>query len=263
MAHHTFGQGGIANPGRDRNLSNLPIEQSSSPIPSPGWPEAVSHRFSFNQWCQELSLWMNVTEPEPITVVPAVALRSSGTANHIGLQLQAAAAQNPVMSAVVGTALQHGLVLGAGGRSSVATRDRCAAAPPVDAIWPAEPRQGHHTAARVFRFRRGHMEGPDGLIARWELLRRDTREEANFDMSYTGYSYIPLSALGIPMQYRPTLLIPLNDHLPTAEPQYMGLLRLLRQQRALQGPQQLDATERSDQAFCSWECRGRIRRAAL
>ena len=95
-------------------------------------------------------------------------------------------------------------------------------------------------------FRPYSGEKPDGIIARWELLRLKSRREAGLDMSWTGYAFLIVNALGVPIKSLPNLLIPLGGQLPSTQADYTRLLALLRQNEHYRDPNSLRPGDHRD-----------------
>ena len=51
-----------------------------------------------------------------------------------------------------------------------------------------------------FQFRARQGEDPDELITRFEIVREHARIYGNLEMSFVGYSFVLLNALGVPIR---------------------------------------------------------------
>ena len=79
-----------------------------------------------------------------------------------------------------------------------------------------------------FMFAPRQGEGPDELMARFDLVKENAKEHCGMDMSYIGNAFMLPNAMKVPIRTWPTLLIPLDGELPSTKEAYEELKVLLR-----------------------------------
>ena len=122
---------------------------------------------------------MSSTELEPYRIGPTVALRLGGIAKEIALAQMKRPAYHPA-SGVIGNSLQYGETMDfEDGLGLVHRTGVDILVHNISEVRPADPGITIKLLLGLFRFRRVGAEHPDGLIARWELLRTKARNEGD------------------------------------------------------------------------------------
>ena len=169
----------------------------------PAWSPENEQHYSFRAWCQDLQLWLMLTDLQPAQQVVAIVMRLGGSAREL------------VRSITPDEIMNGGVVNGI----------------PVDpvtyVVHGLQQRfalldDEHRLAAmtQLLACSRRHGETINGTLARYEIVRQRAAREAHFVMSCEGCALQLLRARNVSPQQPIQFLQPIQGRLPQDEAEF-------------------------------------------
>ena len=166
---------------------------------------------SFRRWCQNLQLWLQLTELQPHQQVAAIILRLDGTARECADMLTT---EERHQGGYVGDQylgpLEY-LLYGLSRRFA-----------------PLEEETRLRAMMRLVNFHRQGHETMDELLARFECVCTEARDEGRYVLTIAGYTLTLLRAIGINQHQLKDCLQPLRGRFPTTEEELEEIKAYLR-----------------------------------
>jgi hypothetical protein len=222
--HHGGGQH------RQHDLNDLNLQTASGKIP-PSWSPERDRSYSYRQFQQDILLWAAATDVQADRQGPAVALRLAGSAKVLAREMDPQMLINGVMI----DDPAGGYMLDPQTGNPIRDPNTGNYMPAQIAITglealmrqlqrryaPLDQEIQISAISELFHFRRGHHEGTDELIARFDLCIHRAANMGQVVIGEPIKTWMLLSASGIGREKWAMLLQPTLGALPTTQQSFM------------------------------------------
>ena len=197
------------------DAANLGI--ASAKIP-PSWSPERDKIYPLRTWIQDTRLWSVGTDVEEAKQGPVCAMRVGGSAKALIRELDVNVLSN------------GGIFPDAQGQPQQLTGLECLIRALQRRYGPLEQELEIHVIAEMLNFARGQNEDTDSVVNRFGLIKQRAFDGAGFNMSWIGYAFLLLTALGIHKASWPLLLAPTQGALPRTQQEFDAFTQYVRRQ---------------------------------
>ena len=172
----------------------------------PAWAPENEHHYSFRAWCQDLQLWLMLTDLQPAQQAAAIVMRLGGAARELVRSITPDEIMNGgIVNGMPVDPVTY-IVAGLQNRFALLDDEHCLAA-----------------MTQLLAFSRRHGESIKGTLARYEVVRQRAAREGHFVMSWEGCALQILRACNVSSQHMIQFLQPFQGRLPQDEAEFAVL----------------------------------------